>query len=243
MELSYFEFTKTQPTFIAQGVSGFSSNTTAKNYSISRTLFSTQFTCSTSRKYPCCVNCASSAGGNPRVLLQQSLQGADAYGRSFSAGFGTAALRKMSQAEEFPGQESFSHIPGWVFCTPLSPGAMNFSLLVQTQQNMSPNFTQFTILTPPGKTAGVCPWEGGRENPKCQHFSGINPLYFFLTLIHRKVITKARDPEFTRCSCSLCGTHKSTSWTRVQHCHIQAFPIFPSAIPLVGPFGHHSTES
>lgn len=40
-----------------QGTSGLSSNIAVKNSSISRTLFSTQFTCSTGRKYPHRVNC------------------------------------------------------------------------------------------------------------------------------------------------------------------------------------------
>lgn len=47
--------------------------------------------------------------------------------------------------------------------TPMSPGAMNFSLLEQTQQNVSPNFTQCTLLTPPGETANVYPWQEGEK--------------------------------------------------------------------------------
>lgn len=184
MELSYFEFTKTHLHLQIKEFLASAALSQQRTAASAKLCFSTQFTCSTHRKYPYCGNCASPAGGSPCVLLWQSpgVGAAGAYGRGFSAGFGTSAFRNMSQAGEFLGQESCNHSPDCSFLHTDVTWSHEFFTLVANTATPAKRCGEASFHSPHTARENCrCLFMGGRErqNPKCQHFRGVNPLYFW----------------------------------------------------------------
>lgn len=178
MELSYTEFTKNPPPLRDPGISAATSQ--AKNSSISRnSAFHSvhlQHLEKISFLWKLCLICSRESPCPPPA---EPCSGSRCLWKEFFLWLWDISFQGQEPSTRVPGSGEFQpqprlffsahwcHLEPWIF--------HSWSKAQQCQQNTRPNFTQSTLLTPPGKTA-----DGGKKNPKCQHFRGINPLHFLI---------------------------------------------------------------